>query len=188
MKNRKPGTIRIIGGQWRGTRLPVPDLPGLRPSGDRSRETLFNWLQTSLHGSTCADLFAGSGALGLEAASRGALRVVLVEQNPRAVQVIAGSIERLQASQVEVVQADAISWLQSREPNSLDIVFIDPPFDSGLAEQSLKLLVERNCVRPGGRVYVEAASTASAVPPGPAWQIDRQKRLGEVQMTLLKKT
>ena len=103
MKKKRTGTVRIIGGQWRGTRLSVPDLPGLRPSGDRSRETLFNWLQTHIHGARCVDLFAGSGVLGLEAASRGAADVVLVENSRQAAQDLRASLKRLNAERVEVI-------------------------------------------------------------------------------------
>ena len=97
MKKRQAGTVRIIGGKWRGTRLPVVDLPGLRPSGDRSRETLFNWLQLHIHGRRCVDLFAGSGVLGLEAASRGAAEVILVEKSRTAVQNIREVLMRLKS-------------------------------------------------------------------------------------------
>jgi 16S rRNA (guanine966-N2)-methyltransferase len=187
MKNKKPGAVRIIGGEWRGTRLPVPDLPGLRPSGDRGRETLFNWLQMHIRGSRCADLFAGSGVLGLEAASRGAAEVVLVEKATPAARLIAESLIRLQAEQVELVQADAMDWLRSRQAESLDIVFIDPPFGSGLEGQSLELLAAGNCVAANGFVYIESARETPATVPGPGWKIMKEKTLGEVRMMLLKK-
>lgn len=187
MKNKKPGTVRIIGGEWRGTRLQVPDLPGLRPSGDRSRETLFNWLQMHIRGSRCADLFAGSGALGLEAASRGAAEVVLVEQAVPAARIIATTLERLKADRIDLIQADAIDWLGSCEAGSLDIVFIDPPFDSGLEVRALDLLAERNCVSRNGFVYIETARETPAFVAGPGWEIVKEKTLGEVRMMLLKK-
>jgi 16S rRNA (guanine966-N2)-methyltransferase len=187
MKNKKPGAVRIIGGEWRGTRLPVPDLPGLRPSGDRGRETLFNWLQMHIRGSRCADLFAGSGVLGLEAASRGAAEVILVEKATPAARLIAESLIRLQAEQVELVQADAMDWLRSRQSESLDIVFIDPPFGSGLEGKSLELLGAGNCVSANGFVYIETACETPATVPGPDWKIVKEKTLGEVRMMLLKK-
>ncbi len=128
-ENRKrQGSVRIIGGKWRGRRLPVRDLPGLRPSGDRSRETLFNWLQASVEGAVCVDLFAGSGALGLEAASRGAAEVVLVEKLRAAVSDLRAVLLALKADQVTVIESDALQWLGSCPPQSVDIAFIDPPF------------------------------------------------------------
>jgi 16S rRNA (guanine966-N2)-methyltransferase len=187
MKNKKPGAVRIIGGKWRGTRVPVPDLPGLRPSGDRGRETLFNWLQMHIRGSRCADLFAGSGVLGLEAASRGAAEVILVEKSARAARVIEQSLERLNAQGVELIQTDAMAWLESCAAESLDIVFIDPPFDSGLEVRSLALLKAGNCVSANGFVYIETARNSPTFAPGSGWDIVKEKTLGEVRMVLLKK-
>ena len=146
-------SIRIIGGEWRGRRLPVLDLPGLRPSGDRSRETLFNWLQAYVPGSACVDLFAGSGALGLEAASRGAASVILVEKNSAAVSCLDLNINHLHATQARVIQADALEWLTRVEAASQDIAFIDPPFDEGLTPRVMKLLDESGCLREGGFAY-----------------------------------
>jgi len=187
MKKKRTGTVRIIGGQWRATRLPVPDLPGLRPSGDRSRETLFNWLQTHIHGARCVDLFAGSGVLGLEAASRGAAEVILVEKSRQAVQDIRTSLKRLNATHVEVIETDAITWLPHCDPQTMDVVFIDPPFGTGLEVRSLELLTAGDCVSPGGMVYVETAREASAIEPPPGCEIVKGKTLGEVRMQLLKK-
>ena len=149
MKRGKQGTVRIIAGQWRGTRLPIPDLPGLRPSGDRGRETLFNWLQASVRGARCADLFAGSGVLGLEAASRGAAQVTLIEKDVVAARHIQATIDKLGAEQVRCVHSDALQWLRDQPEASLDIVFIDPPFGQGLAEKALALLEEHRLVAEG---------------------------------------
>ena len=187
MKKKRPGTVRIIGGKWRGTRLPVPDLPGLRPSGDRGRETLFNWLQANIHGAYCVDLFAGSGVLGIEAASRGAADVTLIEKSRVAATTIRETVKRLDSDRVRVVQADAIEWLAGCEPQSLDIVFIDPPFSSGLEGRSLELLATGDSVRKGGCVYLETAREISPPAPPPGWEITREKLLGEVRMQLLKK-
>lgn len=132
--------MRIIAGQWRGRRLPVPDIEGLRPSGDRSRETLFNWLQPYLHRARCVDLFAGTGVLGLEAVSRGAAGAVLVEKSRQAASAIRASIDLLHAEQVSVVTADAISWLESQPKASIDIAFVDPPFAASLAEITMQTL------------------------------------------------
>jgi len=187
MKKRQAGTVRIIGGKWRGTRLLVSDLPGLRPSGDRSRETLFNWLQPHIHGARCVDLFAGSGVLGLEAASRGAAEVILVEKSRRAAQNIREVMLRLNPDHIEVIQTDAISWLNRRGPQSIDIVFVDPPFGTGLETRSLELLTARNCVSPGGFAYVETERETPAKALIAGWDIVKEKTLGEVRMQLLKK-
>lgn len=187
MKTKKTGTVRIIGGDWRGTRLPVPGLPGLRPSGDRGRETLFNWLQPHIRGSRCVDLFAGSGVLGLEAASRGAAAVILVEKSRQAAAALRASVQRLNALHVEVTETDAVAWLTECDPGSVDIVFIDPPFGAGLEALSLELLGNGDCLPPGGLVYVETAREAAPPVPGPGWETVREKTLGDVRMQLLKK-
>ena len=183
--------MRIIGGRWRGRRLPVPDLPGLRPSGDRGRETLFNWLAPVIHGARCADLFAGTGALGLEAASRGAASVVLVEKARAAARALGENVATLQASDprgaVEVVHGDALDWLAAREPASLDVVFLDPPFGKGLDAAALRLLCENGALAEGGLVYLECARQEPAPELAEGWETLRDKTLGEVRMRLLKK-
>ncbi len=187
MKKKRPGSVRIIGGDWRGTRLSVRDLPGLRPSGDRIRETLFNWLQMHIQGARCADLFAGSGALGLEAASRGAAEVILIEKSRQAARGIRENLKRLNAKHVEVIEADAIEWLGARDIQIMDIVFIDPPFGAGLEEHALELLAERNCVSPGGFAYIETARETPAIKVAPGWEVLKEKILGDVRMQLWKK-
>ena len=187
MNRKKPGTVRIIGGRWRGRRLPVADLPGLRPSGDRSRETLFNWLQAHIRGARCVDLFAGTGVLGLEAASRGAERVVLVEQAARAVRAIEESVGALNdGAEISVVRGDALRWLESCEAASIDIAFVDPPFGSRLAARALERLAVKGCLVPGGLVYLETPHDAPAEISAD-WRVVRDKRLGEVRMRLLKR-
>jgi 16S rRNA (guanine966-N2)-methyltransferase len=187
MKKKRPGTVRIIGGKWRGRRLAVADLPGLRPSGDRSREVLFNWLQMDIRGARCLDLFAGTGVLGLEAASRGASDVVLVEKSTVAARAIQENIGLLGGDEVSLATLDAIEWLGSCDSASMDIVFIDPPFGSGLEMRALELLDERGCVRSGGLVYVETGRNSPPLNPGPGWEMAKEKILGEVRMLLLKK-
>ena len=183
--------VRIIGGRWRGRRLPVPDLPGLRPSGDRGRETLFNWLAPVIHGARCADLFAGTGALGLEAASRGAASVVLVEKARVAARVLGENVATLQASDpraaIEVVHGDALEWLAACAPGSLDLVFLDPPFGSGLDAAALRLLGEDGALAAGGLVYLENARQEGSTGLADGWETLRDKTLGEVRMRLLKK-
>lgn len=200
------GKLRIIAGNWRGRRLSVPDLPGLRPSGDRAREVLFNWLQGRVRGARCLDVFAGTGALGLEAASRGAASVVLVEQDRRLCRQLIELGEGWPGGDVlTVVQADAVRWLERAEA-PFDIVFVDPPFGAGLYAETLSALSRPGLLAPGALVYVESAarspapfqpqdeSTRSAsspcqgeeLAPSPAnWSILREKRLGDVRMQLL---
>ena len=184
---KRPGFVRIIGGEWRGRRLPVGDLPGLRPSGDRSRATLFNWLQAHVRGAVCVDLFAGSGALGLEAASRGAAEVILVEKLRVAARDLRDILLVLKADQVTVVEADALHWLHSRPAQSLDIAFVDPPFGLHLETRALELIRNRDCIRTGGFVYFETARKATAIVPGPGWETVREKTVGDVRLLLLKK-
>jgi len=186
-QSRGSGSVRIIAGNWRGSKLPIADLPGLRPSGDRCRETLFNWLQPHLRGAVCADLFAGSGALGMEAASRGAARVVLIEKNARAANVLQENIDRLKGEHVEVILGDAMAWLQEQAPQSINIVFIDPPFGLQLESRALEVLELGDVVKPGGFVYVETARSEAGQVPGPGWELVREKALGEVRMGLWKK-
>ena len=186
------GSVRIIGGQWRGRRLPVPDIEGLRPSGDRCRETLFNWLQPFLHNAKCVDLFAGTGVLGLEAVSRGAASAVLVEKSRVAASMLRQSVGMLGAAQISVVEADALSWLAQQAPSSLDIVFVDPPFalnmpEQGMAEKVTATLAQTQALCPGGLVYLESAAPDPAPVPGPGWEVLKEKRLGDVRMQLLKR-
>ncbi len=187
IQHRKPGTVRIIAGEWRGRRLPVPDVEGLRPSGDRSRETLFNWLQPGLAGARCVDLFAGTGVLGLEAVSRGAAAAVLVDKSPAAVAAMQRSVELLGAGQVAVLEAEALSWLQSQPVHSVDIVLADPPFGAGMAQLAMRRLDAADIVRPGGMVYLESARSEPVPAAGPHWRNIREKVLGEVRMQLFKK-
>jgi 16S rRNA (guanine(966)-N(2))-methyltransferase RsmD len=148
------GEIRIIGGQWRRTRLPVAQRPGLRPTPDRVRETLFNWLGQDLAGWRCLDAFAGTGALGLEAASRGAASVLLVENDAALVGQLHTLQQRLQASAVRVQRGDGVAALQQAAPASLDLVLLDPPFDGPFFEPALRAAAR--AVAAGGFVYLEA--------------------------------
>ena len=132
-----PGEVRLIGGLWKRSKLPVADSPGLRPTPDRVRETLFNWLGQDLTGWHCLDAFAGSGALGFEAASRGAAEVVLLERDPALAASLRLSRQRLKAEAMRIEAGDAISWMSRAASGSFDLVLLDPPFGSGLGEQAL---------------------------------------------------
>jgi 16S rRNA (guanine966-N2)-methyltransferase len=146
--------LRIIGGQWKRSKIKVIDKPGLRPTPDRVRETLFNWLGQDLTGWRCADAFAGTGALGFEAASRGALSVFMVEQDPQLVNLLLDTQKRLSANAVQVQKGDAMMALQRLAPSSLDVVFLDPPFEALFFEKALQAAAK--AVVPGGWVYLEA--------------------------------
>ena len=152
----RAGRVRIIGGLWKRSLLPVPDAPGLRPTPDRVRETLFNWLGQDLRGARCLDLFAGSGALGFEAASRGAQQVVLVEQDARIARALRDGAARLKASQIEIVQADAIEWLERAKASGgrFDLVFLDPPFGQGWLARILPSTM--SVLAPTAKLYVES--------------------------------
>lgn len=151
---RVPAEVRIIGGQWKRTRLPVANVPGLRPTPDRVRETLFNWLGQDLSGWRCIDAFAGTGALGLEAASRGASEVLLIEQDSALVAQLTRLQARLQAAAVRIERADGVSALKRLGAGSMDLVLLDPPFESNLLAQALPQAVR--VLAPQGFVYLEA--------------------------------
>jgi 16S rRNA (guanine966-N2)-methyltransferase len=170
--------LRIIGGTWRSRRLTFPEREGLRPTPDRVRETLFNWLQPWLPGATCLDLFAGSGALGLESLSRGAGQVVLVEQDVAAVSALRANLALLDARGAEVVQADARVFLQG-PARQFDIVFLDPPYASGLLAECCTRLETGGWLRKQGLIYLEAAGD-QALPLPATWTLLRSKRAGQV--------
>lgn len=150
------GEVRIIGGQWKRSKLPVADKPGLRPTPDRVRETLFNWLGQDLTGWRCVDAFAGTGALGFEAASRGAKEVTLVEQDAALVAQLKKIREQLKAEAVQVQRGDGIAALKAWPEGSADLVLLDPPFDANLFEPALQAAARAVAV--GGYVYLEAPS------------------------------
>lgn len=179
------GKVRLIGGRWRGTRLDVPDLDGLRPTGDRVRETLFNWLMPALPGARVLDLFAGSGALGFEAVSRGAARAVLVERDAALSAGLRATAARLDAGEsIEVVQSDALSWLARAGADRFDIAFVDPPFAADLWDAVLAALP--GVMTPDAWLYVEAANEAQwALPHG--WRVHREGRTREVRYVLLRR-
>jgi 16S rRNA (guanine966-N2)-methyltransferase len=182
-----PREVRVIGGSWKRSKLPVADRPGLRPTPDRVRETLFNWLGQTLAGWRCVDAFAGSGALGFEAASRGAAEVVLLERDPVLVASLAATKERLQAAAVRVERADALQWLARAPAGAFDLVFLDPPFDSPLLAPAL--LAAGRIVADGGFVYVEGpAPVEAAVEGAAALEPWRESRAGAVHFQLLRRT
>lgn len=173
-----PGRVRIIGGAWRSRRIPVLARTGLRPTPDRVRETLFNWLGQTLSGLACLDLYAGSGALGFEAASRGAARVVMVEADGATRKALETSRAALGASQVEIVGAEAFEYL-GRAQERFDVVFLDPPFRQNAVPALLGRLPAR--LRAGARVYAEAEKPVEAASP---WRELKRARAGGVSYQL----
>lgn len=178
--------VRIIGGVWRSRRLAFPASAGLRPTPDRVRETVFNWLTPALPGARCLDLFAGTGAFGFETLSRGATHAVLIDKQIEVVEALRGNSVRLQTEAVEIVHADTLQWL--RGPGQpFDILFLDPPYASGLLGPCIELLEANTWVKPNGLVYVEAPK--GEAPPLPAnWQLLRSKTAGQVGYHLARKT
>jgi 16S rRNA (guanine(966)-N(2))-methyltransferase RsmD len=175
--------VRIIGGQWKRSKLPVADRPGLRPTPDRVRETLFNWLGQELAGWRCLDAFAGSGALGFEAASRGAAEVLLLEQDAEAVARLRAAQQRLQAGTLRVERADALAWMARAPAGSFDLVLLDPPFDSDLMARALPLA--GRLAADYGLIYAEQRQPLTALPEG--WALHRQGRAGAVHFHLLRR-
>ena len=176
MKTRQgtsQGQVRIIAGKWRNTRLDVPSVVGLRPSADRMRETLFNWLQPMLAGAAALDVFAGTGALGLEALSRGATSSVFIERDATLARSLKDTLKKLQGGEAAtVLTGDALPCLQRLESASIDLAFVDPPFAAGLWTQVWPLLAP--CMKPDAWLYVESPpNTPEATPPAP-WRLHRE--------------
>ena len=179
---RHAGQVRIIGGEHRRRILHFPDLPGLRPTADRVRETLFNWLGQELTGMACLDAFAGSGALGFEAASRNAARVVMLESSRAACEALRQNRELLGMERVEIQQAEALAWMRT-SGEGFDLVFLDPPFASGQHEQALPLAMR--LLKPEGWIYLEQAERITA-PEG--FIIYREGRAGQSRFALLRRS
>lgn len=172
--------VRIGGGLWRSRLLRFPDVPGLRPTPDRVRQTLFNWLGQELHGLRCLDLFAGSGALGFEALSRHADEVVMVEANPAVERVLQENAAALKAEKARIVRADALQFL-AHSGQRFDVIFLDPPFGQGWLERLLPLLPQH--LAPEGLVYAEAEKPLA---DGQGWQVVKHGKAGNVHYHLLK--
>lgn len=178
--------LRIIGGKWRGRKLSFPAVDGLRPTGDRVRETLFNWLQPVVPGARCLDMYAGSGALGLEALSRGAASVQFIDLDRHAAQHVQAHLQLLDANtKGAVIAGDAIQWLGQTEPGArvFDLVFLDPPFQRDLWQASIAALENSRCLAPEAYIYIEAP--VQQILPIPAhWHLHREKQTGNVRFAL----
>jgi len=180
--SRRDNRLRIIGGRWRGRKLSFPDVQGLRPTPDRVRETLFNWLSPVVAGARCLDLFCGSGALGLEALSRGAGHATLVDRSAKVIKQLQHNLSLLQCDAAALIQIDTIAWLDDpsrRADAPYDIIFLDPPFRQQLLDRCCQQLAAQAMIKPGGLAYLEAEAETKPTPPT-SWELFRQTRAGDV--------
>lgn len=184
MSKPRLSRLRIIGGRWRRRHLSFPDTGTVRPTPDRVRETLFNWLAPVIEGARCLDLFAGSGALGMEALSRGAASAVFVEQDPRLTRALRDNLARLGAEDARVMQAEALTWLQGI-PTPFDVVLLDPPFHQGLLAPVCQRLATGGWLGEGALVYLELARAETPTLPA-TWELRREKTAGEVYFRLFR--
>ena len=184
-KQTAVGQVRVIGGEWRGRKLPVPDAKGLRPTPDRIRETLFNWLQFSIAGKTCLDAFTGSGALAVEALSRGALKVTALERDSKVTQQLGILLTPLAGKRLTLVNTDALRWLETEPAQTFDLVFLDPPFGEPLLEPACQLLEEKGWLAEGALIYVEQAKQQAGLITLPSnWVLQKDKQVGDVHFSL----
>jgi len=173
--------LRIIGGEWRSRILSFADADGLRPTTDRVRETLFNWLRDDIAGAHCLDLFSGSGALAFEALSRGAAKCWMIEKSAPAAALLKRNAALLEADQrAQIVQADALRWLGQQPASPFDVVFLDPPFASELLQRALDLLIDHQWLARSASVYIETQASAMAPLTPQNWLLDREKTAGRV--------
>ncbi len=177
------GRLRIVAGNWRSRLLDIASVDGLRPTSERIRETLFNWLTPMIEGSRCLDLFAGTGALGLEALSRGAATTVFVEASPVAARQLEKNVRQLGATGAIVCRQKAADFLRANE-QAFDIIFIDPPFAADLHEETCRLLAQNKALAPGALVYIEQDRDRPAVELPPGWQVLKDKTAGNVRFRL----
>ncbi|WP_414828707.1 16S rRNA (guanine(966)-N(2))-methyltransferase RsmD [Alteromonas sp. H39] len=179
----KTGQIRVIAGQWRGRKLPVSDVEGLRPTTDRNKETLFNWLMQDIRDARCLDVFAGSGGLGIEALSRYAKHCVFFEKDKQAASILRKNLQTLGAN-AEVRQGDALSLLNDQH-QPFDIIFVDPPFGMNLVNPTLASLSQNRLLASGTLIYVEQESQASDIMLPPDSRIIKEKRLPQLHYLLI---
>ncbi len=171
--------LRIISGEWRGRKLPFPDGEGLRPTGDRMRETLFNWLSFDLYGRRVLDLFAGSGALGLEALSRGAKNAVFLDNHPGVVRQMKENLQTLKCERAEVFQGEALTWLTAYD-EKFDLIFLDPPFGKGLLAPVCQQLEQLQRLADGALIYLEAEKGFDFTEIPACWLVEKEKKSGQV--------
>lgn len=187
-QNRAPsGQVRIISGLWRGRKLPVHDAEGLRPTSDRVKETLFNWIAQDVPNAKCLDLFAGSGGLGFECASRQAESVTMLELNPQAFNQLKTNIATLKATNIEAINTDSLTYLK-QNGSPFDVVFIDPPFRKGLLDETLQLLEQNGWLADNAMIYIETEKELSLPELPESWQLYREKSAGQVCYRLFERT
>lgn len=182
------GQLRIIGGEWRSRRFAFPDGPGLRPTPDRVRETLFNWLAPYIEGARVLDPFTGSGALYLEALSRGAREALALDLNPDSVAALRGTLDTLRCGTGQLLQADALRYLANQAATPYDLVFLDPPFNLGLLQPVCTLLEERGWLASDAWVYTESEAAPSSLGLPGNWRLHREKKTGNVHYALWHRT
>lgn len=183
-KKSQAGQLRIVAGNWRGRLLAVADLPGLRPTSERIRETLFNWLAPRINGAKCLDLCAGTGALGIEAMSRGAASAVFVENSPVAVKTLTANLASLGSAGTEVLHIDARTFLRGGHELTFDVVFLDPPFAADMLSELCRLLSARDWLSADARIYLELDRKQPEPDLPPAWQVLKNKTAGRVRYML----
>jgi len=186
-RKTRSGRLRIVAGNWRSRLLDIADVKGLRPTSERIRETLFNWLVPGIQGACCLDLFAGTGALGLEALSRGARSAVFVEQSALAVATLKANIKVLDADGALIRQMDALEYLRGKPEGPFDLVFLDPPFAADLNEELCRLLEQRQVLAKDSLVYIEQdrSKPEPALPSG--WHVQKNKTAGNVRYMLVQR-
>lgn len=186
-KRAPSGQVRIISGLWRGRKLPVHDADGLRPTTDRVKETLFNWLAQDIPHARCLDLFAGSGGLGFESASRQADKVTMLEMNPQAFAQLKTNIAALKASNIEAVNTDTLAYLK-QPGQAYDVVFIDPPFRQSLLQETVQLLEQNGWLAANAMIYIESEKELPLTELPESWQLYREKLAGQVCYRLFERT
>jgi 16S rRNA (guanine966-N2)-methyltransferase len=180
----KEGRLRIVAGIWRSRLLDIADVEGLRPTSERIRETLFNWLVPHIHGARCLDLYAGTGALGLEALSRGAASAVFVEASPVAEKQLKMNTGLLDASGATVLRMDALDYLTGKPDERFDIVFLDPPFAADLLDETCRLMAEQQLLADGALVYLEQDRGKAELKLPKTWRVLKDKTAGNVRYML----
>ena len=186
-QSARASSIRIIGGEWRSRKLTVPDAQGLRPTPDRVRETLFNWLAPTIQGARVLDAFTGSGALFLEALSRGASTGVAIDANTNAVNNLRRNLALLQGDDAEVLRADSLHYLSNKAEQGFDIVLLDPPFHQDLLLSACQLLEDNNWLNKGAWIYTESEQAPSSLGVPSSWRLHREKHTGQVHYALWQK-
>ena len=187
MSKTKNGSVKIISGKWRGRNITFPDAHGLRPTHSRLRETLFNWISPYIQGSTCLDLFSGSGALGFEAASRGAAEVLLVENNPEVIKSLEENKFALKACEVKIKKCNAISFSSEVGKKNYDIIFLDPPFEKDLLKKIIPLLHENNILKENGFLYVEKEIGSDCFNLPKEWEVKKEKKTATICYMLIQR-